>query len=86
MYKMMKMMVNSCKETTSLIDKELLSPLTFKEKIQLSIHKSLCKTCKAYEQQTKFIDMTITNWFKDKNQIKMSENKKLKILEELEKL
>lgn len=89
MQKIMNMMANSCKKTTELIDKQLFTPLTAKERMQLQMHKSMCKTCNAYEHQSKFLDKVISNWFgKDKDvvKVKMEEERKNKILEEINKL
>lgn len=85
----MKILVNSCKKTTELIDKQAIVPLSVKEKMQLQMHKSMCKTCSAYEHQSKFLDKVISNWFgKDKDvvKVKMEEERKNKILEEINKL
>jgi len=86
---MMNTLVNSCKKTTELIDKQALAPLTIKEKLQLTVHKSMCKTCTAYEHQSKVIDKIISNWFgkgKSNAQVKLTEEKKVKIIEEIKKL
>lgn len=87
MQKIMNMMVNSCKKTTELIDKQLFMPLTAKEKMQLKVHKSMCKTCTAYEHQSKVIDSIIGKWFtgKSKIKVKLPEEAKAKILEEINK-
>ena len=81
-------MVNSCKKTTELIDKQLFTPLTAKEKMQLQVHKSMCKTCNAYEHQSKIIDQIIGKWFtgKSKVNVKLPEETKTKIIEEINKL
>ncbi|TDD95533.1 hypothetical protein [Flavobacterium cellulosilyticum] len=85
MQKIMNMMVNSCKKTTELIDKQLFKPLTTIEKMQLKVHKSMCKTCQAYEHQSKFIDKIISNWFNgnSKTKEKLAKERKNKILEEI---
>lgn len=87
MQKIMNMMVNSCKKTTELIDKQLFIPLTAKEKMQLQVHKSMCKTCAAYEHQSKFIDSIIGKWFTGKSNanVKLPVERKNKILEEINK-
>nr|WP_315166438.1 hypothetical protein [uncultured Flavobacterium sp.] len=87
MQKIMNMMVNSCKRTTELIDKQLFTPLTAKEKMQLQVHKTMCKTCSAYEHQSKIIDSIIGKWFtgKSKINVKLAEDKKVKIIEEIKK-
>jgi hypothetical protein len=83
----MNIMVNSCKKTTELIDKQLFVPLTSKEKMQLQLHKSMCKTCIAYEHQSKVIDNTMNKWFnrKSKTNLKLSEERKNKIVNEIKK-
>ncbi|NCO62416.1 MAG: hypothetical protein GW839_02440 [Flavobacteriales bacterium] len=80
-------MVNSCKKTTELIDKQTLTSLSIKERLQLYIHKSMCKTCTAYEQQSKFIDNAVWRWISNKTKpnIEESNNRKKKILQELDK-
>jgi len=85
MQKIMNMMVNSCKKTTELIDKQLFTPLTAKEKMQLQVHKSMCKTCTAYEHQSKLIDSIIGKWFtgKSKVNVKLPEETKVKIIDKI---
>ncbi len=46
----------SCKKATELIEKKLLVKLSFKEKMQLQLHKSMCSACTAYEKQSKKMD------------------------------
>lgn len=87
--KIMNILVNSCKRTTELIDKQEIMPLSIKEKMQLQMHKSMCKTCNAYEHQSKFLDRIISNWFnKDKSgvKVKFPDEKKIKIIKEINKL
>ena len=87
--KLMKILVNSCKKTTELIDKQAIVPLSVKEKMQLQMHKSMCKTCNAYEHQSKFLDKVISNWFGKDNavaKVKLLEERKNKIIEEINKL
>lgn len=87
MQKIMNRLVNSCKKTTELIDKQLFAPLTAKEKMQLQVHKSMCKTCTAYEHQSKVIDTLINKWFngEPKTNVKLLEERKNKILDEIKK-
>lgn len=87
MQNLMNLFVNSCKKTTELIDKQLFTSLNTKEKIQLQVHKSMCKTCNAYENQSKFIDRVVDNWFNEntKSSVKLPEERKAKILEEINK-
>lgn len=83
--KIMNMMVNSCKKTTALIDKQLLTSLTVKEKMQLKVHTSMCKTCNAYEHQSKLIDKIIGKWFTENPvvNVKLPEEIKFKIIEDI---
>lgn len=46
----------SCKKATELIEKKLLVQLSFKENIQLQLHKSMCSACTTYEKQSKKLD------------------------------
>ncbi len=46
----------SCKKATELIEKKLLVKLSFKEKMQLEMHKSMCSACTTYEKQSKKLD------------------------------
>jgi len=88
MNKAMRILLRTCKKTTELIDKEMFTPLTLKEKMQLQAHKAMCKTCNAYETQSKLIDALLEKWFvSDSNnkKSKLDEEKKNKIIEEINK-
>ena len=52
----MNFMVNSCKRSTFLIEKRSLEGLDLREKMLLKVHLSMCKTCHAYQTQSKLID------------------------------
>jgi hypothetical protein len=85
----MRILLRPCKKTTELIDKQMLAPLTLKEKIQLQAHKAMCNTCNSYEAQSKLIDDIIGKWFAtNSNQRKatLDEEKKNKIIEEIRKI
>ncbi|MEO8962677.1 MAG: hypothetical protein ABI325_12405 [Ginsengibacter sp.] len=56
MKKMMQWLMLSCKKATELIEKKLLINLSFREKMQLKMHKGFCDACTAYEKQSKLID------------------------------
>lgn len=85
--RIMDKMVNSCKKTTELIDKKFLTSLSIKERIQLYFHKSMCKTCTSYEHQSKFIDNAVSKLFngKPKNETNLSNEKKQKIIDKINK-
>lgn len=85
--RIMDKMVNSCKKTTELIDKKFLTSLSIKERIQLYVHKSMCKTCTSYEYQSKFIDNAVSKLFygKPKNEMNLSKEKKQNIIDKINK-
>ncbi len=56
MKKIMQVLMLSCKKATELIEKRSLVRLSFREKVQLRLHKSMCDACTAYEKQSKKID------------------------------
>ena len=84
----MNKFINSCKKTTELIDKRDISKLSLTEKVQLQLHTSMCKTCQAYEQRSKFLDKAIGKFFNHSTphvKAHLSEDSKSKILGELKK-
>jgi len=82
----MTTLLKTCKKTTELMDKQMLTPLTFTEKAQLKAHKVMCKTCNAYEKQSKIIDLLLEKWLGKANatvQTKMDSDKKKTIIDQL---
>lgn len=61
----MHIMILSCKKATELIEKKLSFGLNFRERIQLSIHKSMCEACSEYENQSLIIEKGIENMHHD---------------------
>ncbi|MDZ7738089.1 MAG: hypothetical protein U5K32_03270 [Bacteroidales bacterium] len=59
MKKLLNILFLSCYKATELIEKKLNFRLSFKEKIQLKIHKSMCDACSLYEKQSEFMDRWI---------------------------
>ena len=55
----------SCRKATEMIEKKLLTKLSFKEKVQLKMHKSICDACTAYEKQSKNMDELFYKHFKN---------------------
>ncbi|MBG6109711.1 hypothetical protein H4V97_003063 [Flavobacterium sp. CG_23.5] len=85
----MRILLRPCKKTTELIDKQMFTPLTLKEKVQLQAHKAMCGTCNAYEKQSKLLEDLIGKWFATDSYKKYStldEDKKNKIIEEIKKI
>lgn len=69
----------SCKRATELIEKRTFVGLSFKEKVQLSMHKSMCDACTAYEKQSKKIDELLKNsGEEDAEKITIQSNQQLK--------
>lgn len=56
MKKLMQIMFFSCLKATEFIEKNLNYKLSFKERIQLKVHKSMCKACSNYEKQSILIE------------------------------
>ena len=51
----------SCKRASEMIEKRLVTKLTSIEKIKLTIHLSMCKTCQAYENESEIIEKIISS-------------------------
>ncbi len=62
MQKIFKILFLSCLKASELIEKKMHFKLSFREKIQLSIHKSMCDACRLYEKQSSFIEKGIANY------------------------
>ena len=56
MKKIMHFLFLSCLKATELIEKNLHITLSFKEKLQLKMHKSMCKACNTYEKHSIFLE------------------------------
>ena len=86
MKKLMTPLMLSCKTATELIEKQSTDKLTFTENLQLKLHNLFCKTCHAYEKQSKAIDKTISKWVKTKTKetdVHLNEAAKSEILKKI---
>jgi len=63
MKRLMHYFMLSCKKAASLIDKKADVQLSWKENMQLTMHKSMCDACTAYEKQSKLIDKALHDNF-----------------------
>lgn len=63
MKKMMNILMLSCKKSSELIEKKLFSKLTLIEKIQLTMHTSMCDVCKSWKKQSEELDHSLKNHF-----------------------
>ena len=61
MKKLMHYLFLSCLKATELIEKKIYFGLTFREKMQLTAHKSMCKACTNYEKQSQLLDRALKN-------------------------
>lgn len=69
----------SCKKATELVERKHENKLSFKEGFQLNLHLLMCKTCNAYEKQSKLLNKALGQFFKNKDE----PEKKLIINEQL---
>jgi hypothetical protein len=89
MKKIMNWLMLSCKKATELIEKKLLIKLSFRENVQLKMHKSFCDACTTYEKQSKLIDKLLSkNVHKDSqeadnNEVVENEELKKRILDKI---
>lgn len=49
----------SCLKATEIVEKGLNFKLSWKEKLQLKVHKMMCDACSRYEKQSVFLDKAI---------------------------
>ena len=61
MKKLTRILFLSCLKATELIEKKLQFKLSFKEKLQLKVHKMMCTACTNYENQSVLIDKSFEN-------------------------
>jgi hypothetical protein len=61
MKKIMHILFLSCLKATELIEKKFHIKLSFREKLQLKLHKMMCEFCSRYEKQSIFIEKGISN-------------------------
>jgi hypothetical protein len=77
----------SCKRTSELINKREVSSLTFKEKLILFYHHSICEACQHYKIQSHKIDTIFLNLFVKKNHLeKLPTEKKQNIISKIKDL
>ncbi|WP_282036795.1 hypothetical protein [Saccharicrinis aurantiacus] len=55
MDKLFHLLFLSCLKASELVEKRFHFALSFKEKIQLRVHMTMCKSCTQYSEQSKFI-------------------------------
>lgn len=51
----------SCLKATQLIEKKFYVKLKLSEKLQLKLHKTMCKACSNFDKQSSFIENAFKN-------------------------
>ena len=76
----------NCKQATFLIEKKLLSRITFREHIELRIHLMGCSVCKLYGKQTRVINDMVQQLFKSsqRGEARLDDNFKMELQERIE--
>lgn len=83
MKKLMHFLFLSCLKASELIEKKFHFKLSFKERLQLKLHKMMCSACTLYEKQSTLLEKGIENRYKyngkeiDIGALKKSINEKL---------
>ncbi len=60
--KIMHFIILSCRKASELIEKKQLFKLSFREKIQLNMHTSICDACARYEKQSEQLNQMIKEY------------------------
>jgi hypothetical protein len=84
MKKIMHILLLSCLKATELIEKKLHVRLKWHERIQLKLHKLMCRACTNYEIQSAFIEKGISSAQKGMYTEKEIEQLKSFILDKIE--
>jgi hypothetical protein len=64
---LMHILFLSCIKATELIEKKFHIELSFKERLQLKIHKMMCKACTNYEKHSTVLEHGIQLYIKTEN-------------------
>lgn len=75
-------MMLSCRKATELIEKRGLAGLNIIEKMQLTVHKSMCDTCKLYDIQSTKIDSILKDEF-EKESLHFTESNNTELKEKI---
>jgi hypothetical protein len=84
MKKLSHILFLSCLKASELIEKKLHFKLSFTEKLQLKVHKSMCSACRLYEAHSEIIEQGIAHHFHKKDEPVDVEKLKQKINKVLE--
>jgi len=76
----------SCLKASELIEKKFHFKLSFTEKLQLKVHKSMCSACRLYEGHSEIIEQGIARHFHENEKPVDVEKLKEKISRVLESI
>lgn len=83
----LKRIAYNCSKATFLIEKQQISRITMREKLELNIHLAGCSVCRIYEKQSMAINRMIKNLFQttQRNELTLDENFKQRLKEQIER-
>lgn len=64
MKKLMHFLFLSCLKASEIIEKKFHFKLSFRERLQLKLHKMMCSACTLYEKQSTLLEKGIQNRYK----------------------
>ena len=85
MKKLMHILFLSCLKASELIEKKFHFKLSFRERLQLKMHKMMCSACTMYEKQSTILEKSIEIQYKnlgkelDLEELKKTINQKINI-------
>jgi len=76
----------NCKKATFLIEKKMLTRITFREHIELRIHLLGCSVCRIYGKQSRIINDMVRQLFKSSmpGEARLDDNFKKELQERIE--
>jgi hypothetical protein len=76
----------NCKKATLLIEKKMLSRITFREHIELRIHLLGCSVCRIYGKQSRIINDMVQQLFKSSmpGEVRLDDSFKKELQERIE--
>ena len=76
----------NCRQATFLIEKRLISKLSFREHIELRIHLAGCSVCTLFNKQSRMINQMVKQLLDDTspNEIKLDERYKKQLHDRIE--
>ena len=83
MKKLMNILFLSCLKASEMIEKKLHFKLNITEKLQLSMHKTMCSACSLYEKQSELLEKGISESLNQKHPHANTEHLKEKILNDI---